>query len=122
MRRSAAARSEAEVGRSAPLFAALGDQTRLRLVARLCDDGPLSIIRLTAGSSVSRQAISKHLRVLEEAGLVRSSRQGRESVWRLEHRRLEQARRDLERIAKRWDDALGRLRALVEDGEGGEGG
>lgn len=118
MRRSSAAVLEEEAEGSAPLFAALGDQTRLRLVARLCDDGPLSIIRLTAGSAVSRQAITKHLRVMEQAGLVRSARQGRESVWQLDHRRLEHARRYLELISKRWDDALGRLRELVEEGEG----
>jgi DNA-binding transcriptional ArsR family regulator len=100
---------------SAPVFAALGDETRLRLVARLCDDGPMSIARLTEDSSVTRQAITKHLRVLEEAGLVRSTRRGRESVWRVERRRLEDARHYLDLISKQWDDALGRLRRLVED-------
>jgi DNA-binding transcriptional ArsR family regulator len=100
---------------SAPVFAALGDETRLRLVARLCDDGPMSIARLTEDSSVTRQAITKHLRVLEEAGLVRSTRRGRESVWRVERRRLEDARHYLDLISKQWDDALGRLRQLVED-------
>jgi DNA-binding transcriptional ArsR family regulator len=100
---------------SAPVFAALGDETRLRLVARLCDDGPMSIARLTEDSSVTRQAITKHLRVLAEAGLVRSNRRGRESVWRLERRRLEDARHYLDLISKQWDDALGRLRRLVED-------
>jgi DNA-binding transcriptional ArsR family regulator len=98
---------------SAPLFAALGDETRLRLVARLCDS-PLSISRLTAGSSVTRQAISKHLRVMEEAGLVRSTRRGRERVWQLEPRRLRDARHYLDLISKQWDNALGRLRELVE--------
>jgi DNA-binding transcriptional ArsR family regulator len=100
---------------SAPLFAALGDETRLRLVARLCDGGPLSITRLTAGSHVTRQAITKHLRVMEAAGLVRSRRSGRESVWQLERRRLRVARRYLEIISKQWDDALGRLREFVEE-------
>jgi DNA-binding transcriptional ArsR family regulator len=100
---------------SVPIFAALGDETRLRLVSRLCDDGPMSIARLTEDSSVTRQAITKHLRVLEEAGLVRSNRRGRESVWRLERRRLEDARHYLDLISKQWDDALGRLRQLVED-------
>ena len=101
----------------ARLFAALGDETRLRLVSRLCDDGPMSITRLTAGSRVTRQAITKHLRVMEEAGLVRSTRHGRESVWQLERRRLEEARRYLDLISKQWDDALGRLRAFVEEKE-----
>ena len=105
----------AEQRSSAPLFAALGDKTRLRLVSRLCDDGPLSITRLTAGSKVTRQAITKHLRVMEQAGLVRSARRGRESVWRLDMQRLEDARRYLDLISKQWDDALGRLREFVED-------
>jgi DNA-binding transcriptional ArsR family regulator len=100
---------------SAPIFAALGDETRLRLVARLCDDGPLSITNLTVGSNLTRQAITKHLRVMEEAGLARSTRHGRESVWRLEQRRLEDARHYLDLISKQWDDALGRLRKFVED-------
>jgi DNA-binding transcriptional ArsR family regulator len=100
---------------AAPIFAALGDQTRLRIVFRLCDDGPLSITRLAAGSTVTRQAITKHLRVMEEAGLVRSTRHGRESVWQLEQRRLREARHYLDLISKQWDDALGRLRKFVED-------
>ena len=100
---------------SAPIFAALGDETRLRLVSRLCHDGPMSITRLTAGTQVSRQAITKHLRVMDEAGLVRSTRHGRESVWQLEARRLEETLRYIEMISKQWDAALGRLRALVED-------
>jgi len=97
------------------LFAALGNKVRLRLVSRLCDDGPISITRLTAGSRVTRQAITKHLRVMEEAGLVRSRRHGRESVWQLEQRRVEQARRYLALISKQWDEALGRLRKFVEE-------
>ena len=108
-------RAMAEPAGSAPIFAALGDKTRLRLVSRLCDDGPMSITRLTSGSKVTRQAITKHLRVMEEAGLVHSTRHGRESVWQLDQRRLEDARRYLDLISKQWDDALGRLRELVED-------
>jgi len=104
----------AERETDASLFAALGDRTRLWLVARLCDDGPMSIIQLTAGSRITRQAITKHLRVMEQAGLVRSARRGRESVWRLERRRLERARRHLAMISRQWDDALSRLRAFVE--------
>ena len=105
----------AEPKRSARLFAALGDKTRLRLVSRLSDDGPMSITRLTAGSKVTRQAITKHLRVMEEAGLVRSARHGRESVWQLEQQRLKDARHYLDLISKQWDEALGRLRKFVED-------
>ena len=99
----------------ASLFAALGDRTRLWLVARLCDVGPMSIIRLTAGSRITRQAITKHLRVMEQAGLVRGARRGRESVWRLERRRLERAQRHLAMISKQWDNALTRLRVFVEE-------
>jgi DNA-binding transcriptional ArsR family regulator len=100
---------------SAFLFSALGDQTRLWLICRLCDGGPMSISRLTAGSRVTRQAISKHLRVLEGAGLVRSKRRGRESIWRLKQKRLQEARRYLDLISLQWDDALAKLRAFVEE-------
>jgi DNA-binding transcriptional ArsR family regulator len=100
---------------SASLFAALGDEVRLRLVARLCDDGPMSITRLAAGSHVSRQAITKHLRVLEEAGLMRSRRHGRERVWQLDQQRLGEARRYLKQISRQWEHALERLRAYVEE-------
>src|SRR5271156_3214915 len=100
---------------SASLFAALGDEIRLRLVSRLCDDGPMSIARLTAGSNVTRQAITKHLRVMEDAGLVHSKRRGRESVWQLEQRRLRDARHYLDLISKQWDQALDRLRSFVEE-------
>ena len=106
--------SLAESKSSAPLFAALGDKTRLRLVSRLCVAGPMSITRLTAGSKVTRQAITKHLRVMQAAGLARSARHGRESVWQLDLRRLDDARRYLDLISKQWDEALGRLRELVE--------
>jgi DNA-binding transcriptional ArsR family regulator len=99
----------------APLFAALGDETRLRIVSRLCDEGPMSITRLTAGSRVTRQAVTKHLRVLKKAGLVRSAWHGRESVWRLEQQRLAEARHYLEAISSQWDRALGRLRQFVEE-------
>jgi len=75
----------------------------------------MSITRLTDGSKVTRQAITKHLRVMQAAGLVRSARHGRESVWQLDPRRLEDARRYLDLISKQWDDALGRLRQFVED-------
>jgi len=105
-----------KAGSSATLFAALGDETRLRLVARLCDHGPMSITGLTADSHVTRQAITKHLRVMEGSGLVHSSRHGRESVWQLDQRCLEDARRYLDMISKQWDDALLRLREFVEDG------
>ncbi len=99
---------------SAPVFAALGDGTRLSLVARLCREGPLSIVRLTTGGDVTRQAVTKHLHVLADAGLVRSVPLGRERLWELEPDRLEEARRCLDLISRQWDDALGRLKAAVE--------
>jgi DNA-binding transcriptional ArsR family regulator len=108
-------KASAESKDSAPLFAALGDATRLRLVSRLCDSGPMSITKLTAGSSITRQAITKHLRVMEAARLVRSDRRGRERVWQLDQQRLAEARHYLNMISKQWDDALGRLRKFVED-------
>lgn len=104
-------------GASAPLFAALGDRTRLRLVSRLGRDGPMSITRLTAGEAVTRQAVTKHLHVLAHAGLVRRRRRGRESLWALRPRRLEAARRYLDAISRQWDFALGRLKAAVEERE-----
>jgi DNA-binding transcriptional ArsR family regulator len=107
-------RSAADLARSAPLFAALGDETRLRVVARLCREGPLSIARLTDGAAVTRQAITKHLHVLAGAGLVRGARAGRERVWQIEPERLDDARRDLDRISRQWDAALQRLKAFVE--------
>lgn len=99
---------------AAPLFAALGDETRYRLLVRLSTGGPGSITRLSANARVSRQAITKHLRVLSDAGLVRSTRRGRERIWELQPARLAVARRYLEHIAKGWDDALARLKSFVE--------
>jgi DNA-binding transcriptional ArsR family regulator len=96
------------------IFAALGDQTRLLLVARLSAEGPLSIARLTQGGSVTRQAVTKHLKVLANVGLAGSSRLGRESVWELDPEPLEAARRCLEAISAQWDAALDRLKRFVE--------
>lgn len=104
----------AQVRDAAPLFAALGDETRLRLVHRLSSEGPRSIAHLSSNARVSRQAITKHLRVLSDAGLVRGARRGREVIWDLEPKRLAEAHMYLERISAQWDAALGRLKALVE--------
>ena len=98
----------------AAIFAALGDETRLRLIARLSDDGPASIAGLAEGFHISRQAISKHLRVMSDAGLARSGRRGRETVWQLEEDGLADARRYLQAISTDWDDKLRRLKNLVE--------
>lgn len=100
---------------AAPLFAALGDATRLALLARLSTDGPGSISRLSEVVPVTRQAVTKHLEVLSRAGLVRDRRKGRERVWALEPNRLTDAKRYLDRISAQWDDALARLARLVEE-------
>jgi DNA-binding transcriptional ArsR family regulator len=107
--------SAARLHESAPIFAALGDETRLQIVARLCAEGPLSITRLSEGAGVTRQAITKHLNALSAAGLAHPVRSGREQIWELETRRLETARRCLDRISSQWDVALSRLKAFVED-------
>jgi DNA-binding transcriptional ArsR family regulator len=106
-----------KLGAAAPVFAALGDETRLRLVARLCGEGPLSIARLAADAPVSRQAITKHLNSLERAGLARSSRAGRERIWELRTKRLSEVRRYLDQISRQWDEAIERLRVFVEKEE-----
>ncbi|MDQ2868406.1 MAG: metalloregulator ArsR/SmtB family transcription factor [Verrucomicrobiota bacterium] len=100
--------------RHAPVFAALGDETRLTLLARLCQQAPCSITQLAQGSPMTRQAITKHLRVLEEAHLVRSEFAGRESLFELEPGPLAAARDYLEEISQHWDSALARLKTFVE--------
>jgi DNA-binding transcriptional ArsR family regulator len=100
---------------TAPVFAALGDPTRLRLVAALCAGGTLSIAELTAGTAVTRQAVTRHLETLADAGLVSDVRQGRERLWEFEPARIDEARRSLDAIAQQWDTALQRLKSLVED-------
>jgi len=106
-----------EADEAVPVFAALGDATRLGLLQRLSVEGPLSITRLSEGTGVTRQAITRHLHTLGDAGLVRDSRRGRERVWALDPTELEEARRALDRIAVQWDGALERLRAFVENEE-----
>ena len=101
---------------AAPVFAALADPTRLRLLARLGEGGAQSIARLTEGGDVTRQAVTKHLRVLEETGLARVTREGREQVWTLDPTPLDAARRSLALVSQRWDERLARLKAFVEEG------
>ena len=108
-------RAGGQPGRSAAIFAALGDETRLLLISRLCNEGPMSITRLTHGTNVTRQAITKHLEVMREAGLVRNTRRGRERIWQLQQRRLKEARHCLELISEQWAEALGRLKKFVEE-------
>lgn len=99
---------------AAPVFAALGDQTRLTLLAKLSGGTRLSIARLTKGSAVTRQAITKHLQVLHDAGLVRGVRRGRENLFELKPKRLDEARHALDGISRQWDQALARLKSFVE--------
>jgi DNA-binding transcriptional ArsR family regulator len=99
----------------APIFAALGDETRLHLVSALCVGGALSIAQLTAGTAMTRQAVTKHLDVLSQAGLVRDVKSGRERLWEFEPSPLDQARNTLSEIAQQWDQALARLKRAVED-------
>lgn len=110
--------SMAEAARApgpAPIFAALGDKTRLSLLMTLSDGATRSITMLSADTSLTRQAVTKHLRVLQGAGLVESVRQGRESRYACCPAPLDEARAYLDRVARQWDDALGRLKAFVED-------
>ena len=100
---------------AAPLFAALGDERRLALVNRLSVEGPQSITRLTTGSAITRQAITKHLQILGETGLVHDSRRGRERIWTLDANRLDEARVYLDQIAQHWEEAFERLRQFVEE-------
>jgi DNA-binding transcriptional ArsR family regulator len=102
---------------AAPLFAALGDETRLRLVASLSAHGPQSIASLARAEPITRQAITKHLLALADAGLVRSQREGRERIWELRTKALHEAQRHLDRISADWDAAIGRLQAFVETEE-----
>ncbi|MEQ8484720.1 MAG: metalloregulator ArsR/SmtB family transcription factor [Pseudomonadales bacterium] len=115
MSRAEAARAgTTAVADAAPVFAALGDATRLGLIRRLCDGGPQSIVALSAGFGLSRQAVTKHLRVLARAGLVAADAVGRERRYRLTPQRLTAARAFLEAVDAQWDDALARLQAHVE--------
>src|SRR5882724_9259476 len=98
----------------APIFAALGDEMRLRLVAALCMGGAMSITQLTSGTDISRQAVTKHLGVLAAAGLVRDVKIGRERLWEFEPAPMDEARRSLELIGQQWDHALARLKLAVE--------
>jgi len=98
----------------ATVFAALGDETRLTVLAKLLSGEPQSIARLTEGTRLTRQAVTKHLHVLEGAGVVRSTRSGREALYELQPRPIEDARAYLDRIAQQWDDALNRLKSFVE--------
>ena len=109
-------RANARRKRVAPVFAALGDLTRLELVARLGDGKQYSITELTEGLAVTRQAVTKHLQVLNDAGIVRRKRVGRESRFAIQRNAVADAKGYLTRISAQWDEAIDRLRAAVEDG------
>jgi DNA-binding transcriptional ArsR family regulator len=100
---------------NARVFDALGDPNRLRIVTRLCDGGPCSTSQVTHVIPVSRQAATKHLLLLEAVGLVSSQRQGRERIWRMEPAPLTDASDYLTALSMRWDEAIDRLRAFVEE-------
>jgi DNA-binding transcriptional ArsR family regulator len=99
----------------APVFAALGDATRLSLLTKLFAGQPQSISELAKGSNLSRQAITKHLRMLESAGVVRSTRVGRERLFEFEVEPIEQIKTYLDRVSEQWDQTLARLKSFVED-------
>jgi len=98
----------------ARVFAALGDKTRLSIVARLCSGQPASISQLADDSKLTRQAITKHLGVLERAGIVRSSQAGRERIFQFERAPIESLQQYLASVSKQWDQTLARLKSHVE--------
>lgn len=99
----------------AEVFAALGDETRLTLIARLIAEGPSPVVRLSTGTAMTRQAVTKHLQVLEKAGLARRQRIGRTTLWQLEASAIDRAKRSLDVLSRHWDARSARLRDLVED-------
>jgi DNA-binding transcriptional ArsR family regulator len=110
-RSSAAAKGRAH----APVFAAFGDETRLALVAKLTGGQRYSISQLTRGSQLTRQAITKHLRVLESVGIVHSVHAGRESLFEFDPTPIKEMREYLDFVSEQWDQALVRLKSFIED-------
>ena len=100
----------------AKVFFALGDATRLRLIAVLCAGGAYSIAQLTTTTELTRQAVTKHLQVLAGAGLVKDLRMGRERLWQFDPAQVEEARKSLEVIGRQWESTLGKLKGFVEGG------
>lgn len=98
----------------ARVFAALGEPTRLQLVAVLCAGGAFSIVQLTTNTNISRQAVTKHLQVLSDAGVARDMKVGRQRLWQLDPSRIEEAKRSLEVIGRQWALTLGKLKAFAE--------
>lgn len=106
--------AKTKLSSTAPIFAALGDETRLRLVTILCTGAALSISQLTAGTAITRQGVTKHLQVLADAGLVHDVKVGRERLWQFEPAKLKEARHSLDHIAEQWDHALNKLKMILE--------
>ncbi len=96
------------------MFAALGDETRLLLLTKLCEGDRISISRLAEGSQLTRQAVTKHLRVLENVGIVNGVRRGRESLFEFRSQPIEDIKDYLDHVSRQWDEALSRLKAFVE--------
>ena len=117
MSRNSHSRMVAKRHAHAPVFAALGDETRLSLVSRLCGGQPRSISQLTEGSQLTRQAITKHLRVLERAEILHSVRAGREKLFAYDPEPVEELKKYLDLVSEQWDQALFRLKAFVERGQ-----
>ena len=117
-RRNAGGRGPIAIARAsqslANVFAALGDPTRLQLIAILCAGGAFSIAQLTANTDITRQAVTKHLQVMAAAGVVRDTKTGRERLWQLDPARIAEAKRTLEIIGRQWEVALGKLKAFAE--------
>ena len=99
----------------APVFAALGDEVRLALIAKLCAGRPYSISQLTQGTGLTRQAITKHLRVLESVGIVHGVPRGRESLFEFDPKPMEETKKYLNFVSEQWDQALSRLKSFLED-------
>jgi DNA-binding transcriptional ArsR family regulator len=99
----------------APVFAALGDEVRLSLIAKLCAGQPYSISQLTEGTGLTRQAITKHLRVLESVGIVHGVHRGRESLFEFDPKPMEETKKYLNFVSEQWDQALSKLKSFLED-------
>jgi DNA-binding transcriptional ArsR family regulator len=110
-------RSSPKPQAKATIFAALGDETRLSLLTRLSDGQRQSIAQLTEGSKLTRQAVTKHLRILERVRIVHSTRAGRESLFEFNPKPLDELKRYLDLVSERWDQTLSRLKSFVEINE-----
>ena len=109
------ARRPSTVRAKAAVFAALGDETRLSLLVRLCDGQRYSIAELTEGTKLTRQAVTKHLRVLERVRIVHAARNGRQSLFTFDPQPVIEMKEYRELVSKQWDVALARLKTFVEN-------